>query len=585
MPVGLAAPGLGLLLRRAEAGLGPPLLGHVARDPDEPDDGPGLVVERDLRGREADVAAVRRRVLVLLVVERPAGLHHGPVRGVDLARERLGERVVDREPDGVLGALVPDGPGVGEVADDAPPLPVADEDGVRDGVDDRPEQALPGLDLVAPVPERLARPDLGHGGDPRQRGQDDVVAPEEGAPLPRRPGQDERRQERADEHAHGRPHPADRPGVRGDGEDRRGPGRQDADGPRGVEPVEDAEPGEVAHEQGRRREDHRPHGPARGLDSVAQREHEEGEPAVAEAEREGVDVGRIDRPVHEPERGDGHGGDGEHPPERRERGLGQRLGVGGLRRLERGQAAPHRLGRPRDGGSEDEPGLEVEHEERHEEEGALGPPERPDRRGGRGVEREHDAVHAREERPLGREHVGDGGVGRRVVARPDGPAQGRRRRRQPADAVGERVERRPDCRLAHAPEPPAGVPVEEPAVDVGPLGDVGVEPGEGRARVLGRAGGQGVLGDPLAQHPLAPGQVHLPPVGRLRVERDLDEGLAGDGESGHDGEREHVAPGQPLAEGVGVGHGRGVGGPPYRPGRGRSVAAGCRPLVPGQATV
>ena len=225
VPVGLAAPGLGLLLRRAEAGLGPPLLGHVARDPDEPDDDSGLVVERDLRGREADVAAVRRRVLVLLVVERPAGLHHGPVRGVDLARERLGERVVDREPDGVLGALVPDGPGVGEVADDALPLPVADEDGVRDGVDDRPEQALAGLDLVAPIPERLARPDLGHGGDPRQPGQDDVVAPEEGAPLPRRPGQDERRQERDDEHAHGRPHPPDRPGVRGDGQGRRAPGR------------------------------------------------------------------------------------------------------------------------------------------------------------------------------------------------------------------------------------------------------------------------------------------------------------------------------------------------------------------------
>ena len=238
---------------------------------------------------------------------------------------------------------------------------------------------------------------------------------------------------------------------------------------------------------------------------MAQPEHEEGEPAVAEAEREGIDVGRINRPVQEPERGDGHGGDGDHPAECRERGLGQRLGVGSLRRPERGQAAPHRLGRPCDGGPEDEPGFEVEHEERHEEEGALGPPERPDRRGGRGVEREHDAVHAREERPLGREHVGDGGLGRRVVARPDGPAQRRRRRRQPADAVGERVERRPDRRVAHASEPPAGVPVEEPAVDVGPLGDVGVEPREGRAGVLGRAGGQGVLGDPLAQHPLAPG--------------------------------------------------------------------------------
>ena len=68
------------------------------------------------------------------------------------------------------------------------------------------------------------------------------------------------------------------------------------------------------------------------------------------------------------------------------------------------------------------------------------------------------------------------------------------------------------------------------SVDPLPFLDVGVKRGQVPVAVHAGDRGQGVLGDALTEHPLPPGEVDLAPVGRLVVQRQLNEHLAGQDE-------------------------------------------------------
>ena len=142
----LSGRGVDGVLEQAALGLdlgpGRLLVGHVARDADQPDDRPALVAERDARGPNPADLAVER--VGLLGVDLGLARRHHAVLAVPVRLGHLGvvRRVEHGEAQGVVGVGQAHRVGREPVADQAPAVAVLDVDVLRDRVDHRPEQAL-----------------------------------------------------------------------------------------------------------------------------------------------------------------------------------------------------------------------------------------------------------------------------------------------------------------------------------------------------------------------------------------------------------------------------------------------------------